>query len=330
MRWLRIIRLSRVLKTIQNEHINNLAPVVWQILEKSAIALMIPAFVLIIMVQVCASLFYYWEHPASVTCELPSGERVSDWVPTMKMNPGCQREYHCTCAGTEIFLHNNLITGEVFELTAKQAENIFDAWWWALVTVTTVGYGDVSPITALGQMLGAFTGFVGLLIVAMPITIVGKSFHDAHAEMVQRIDKAARARSEKKALHAKLKQQKKERAELKRKGLLVKQKSTDVQKDSDSKLARNADLYAGDRQDVLLYLSMVSEKVQKLESDLSSGHSPVAGPRSGISRLRDTLVEVRAQVLEVWPAARAQNPLDPQTTESEPMLRPEEDLNSLE
>lgn len=309
LRWLRIVRLSRVLKTIRNERINNLAPVVWQILENSAIALMIPAFVLIIMVQVCASLFYYWEHPASVTCELPGGERVSDWVPTMNMNPGCQTEYHCACAGTVIYLHKNWITGEVFELTDKQAENVFDAWWWALVTVTTVGYGDVSPITALGQMLGAFTGFVGLLIVAMPITIVGKSFHDAHADMAHRIAKQNRARAEKRALHQKLKQQKKDRAELKRKGLLVKQKSTDIPKGADSKLARNADLYAGDRQDVLMYLSMVSEKVKKLEADLTSGQSPVAGPQSGISQLCDSIEAIQTQVLEVWPAERLHKPL---------------------
>ena len=218
----------------------------------------------------------------------------------------------------------------MFELTDRQAEDVFEGWWWALVTVTTVGYGDVSPITALGQVLGAFTGFVGLLIVAMPITIVGKSFHDAHAEMLQRIAKAERARAEKEELHKKLKQQKKQRAELKRKGLLVKQKSKDIQKDSDSKLARNADLYAGDRQDVLLYLSMVSEKVRKLEADLSSDQSPVAGPRSAISQLQDTLADVQAQVLQVWPAERAQTQQNPRITEPEPMLQPKEDLDSLE
>lgn len=307
-RWLRIVRLSRVLKTIQNERINNLAPVVWQILESSTIALMVPSFVLIIMVQVCASLFYYWESPVSITCELPSGERISNWVPTIEMNPGCMTEYTCQCAGTEIYLHNNLITGEIFELKAKQAENIFDAWWWALVTVTTVGYGDVAPITALGQVLGACTGFVGLLIVAMPITIVGKSFHDAHEEMLDRIAKVERAKAEKKALRAKMKQQKKERAELKRKGLLVKAKSVDRSRSADAKLARNADMYAGERQDVLLHLSLVSEKLQKLEADLadSTEQSPTTGQRSEIGQLCDAIATIRTQVVEVWPAERVE------------------------
>jgi hypothetical protein len=127
--------------------------------------------------------------------------------------------------------------------------------------------------------------------------------------MAHRIAKQNRARAEKRALHQKLKQQKKDRAELKRKGLLVKQKSTDIPKGADSKLARNADLYAGDRQDVLMYLSMVSEKVKKLEADLTSGQSPVAGPQSGISQLCDSIEAIQTQVLEVWPAERLHKPL---------------------
>ena len=312
-RWLRIIRLSRVLKTIKNERINNLAPVVWQIVETSVVALVIPLFVLIIMVQVCASLFYYWESPRSLTCELPNGERISDWEPTMEMNPGCQMEYRCPCAGTVIYLHSNLITGEIFELADKQADNIFDAWWWALVTVTTVGYGDVAPITALGQLLGAFTGFIGLLIVAMPITIVGQSFHKAHAEMMVKLDKLDQLKAEADVLRLNLVQQKKERADRKGRGILSKASPTGKTKlgaakraaSPDSKLAINANRYAGARLDVLLHLSLVSEKLQKLERDLSGGRVPTAAPRSEIGQLCDTLASVRAQVVEVWPAEAA-------------------------
>ncbi len=43
---------------------------------------------------------------------------------------------------------------------------VWDGFWWSSVTLTTVGYGDKTPVSALGRVLGIFWMFVGLLIVA--------------------------------------------------------------------------------------------------------------------------------------------------------------------
>ena len=40
--------------------------------------------------------------------------------------------------------------------------SFFDALWWSLATITTVGYGDVFPITAAGRIVGGFTMVVGI------------------------------------------------------------------------------------------------------------------------------------------------------------------------
>ena len=45
--------------------------------------------------------------------------------------------------------------------------------YWAIVTVTTVGYGDISPHTALGQLIAAMTMICGYAIIAVPTGIVG-------------------------------------------------------------------------------------------------------------------------------------------------------------
>jgi voltage-gated potassium channel len=50
------------------------------------------------------------------------------------------------------------------------------AMWWAIITITTVGYGDVTPITPLGQMLGGVTAVVGLIMSALPVVIVATAF----------------------------------------------------------------------------------------------------------------------------------------------------------
>jgi voltage-gated potassium channel len=58
------------------------------------------------------------------------------------------------------------------------------AAWWAIATLTTVGYGDATPITALGKLVGGFTMVVGLCILALPVAIISTGF----AQELQRRD----------------------------------------------------------------------------------------------------------------------------------------------
>jgi voltage-gated potassium channel len=53
-----------------------------------------------------------------------------------------------------------------------------DAMWWAIVTLTTVGYGDVVPVTPLGKVVAALTAVMGVAMLALPVGIVATSFAD--------------------------------------------------------------------------------------------------------------------------------------------------------
>jgi voltage-gated potassium channel len=48
--------------------------------------------------------------------------------------------------------------------------------WWAVATLTTVGYGDVYPITPFGKLLGAFIAILGIGVFALPAGIIASSF----------------------------------------------------------------------------------------------------------------------------------------------------------
>lgn len=48
--------------------------------------------------------------------------------------------------------------------------------WWAVVTLTSVGYGDVSPITGPGKVVGAVVCMAGVLVVALPTAIIASGF----------------------------------------------------------------------------------------------------------------------------------------------------------
>lgn len=50
------------------------------------------------------------------------------------------------------------------------------AMWWGIVTLTTLGYGDVYPVTLFGRLLGGVFAIVAILLIAMPTAILGASF----------------------------------------------------------------------------------------------------------------------------------------------------------
>ena len=54
--------------------------------------------------------------------------------------------------------------------------NIIASAWWTIVTLTTVGYGDVYPITALGKLIGGIIALLGIGLVALPTGIISSGF----------------------------------------------------------------------------------------------------------------------------------------------------------
>jgi len=68
--------------------------------------------------------------------------------------------------------------------------NVFGAMWWALATLTTIGYGDVYPITTLGKILSGFISILGIGIIALPTGIISAGF----------IEKLSRKKTEKEIL----------------------------------------------------------------------------------------------------------------------------------
>ncbi len=50
--------------------------------------------------------------------------------------------------------------------------------WWAVVTLTTLGYGDMVPITLLGRMLGALTAILGVGMIALPAGVLASGFSE--------------------------------------------------------------------------------------------------------------------------------------------------------
>lgn len=80
----------------------------------------------------------------------------------------------CFLAGGYIFLSALVM----FQVEPESFETFFDAIYWAVVTLTTVGYGDIYPVSDIGRIISMFSSFVGIAIVALPTGIITAGYMD--------------------------------------------------------------------------------------------------------------------------------------------------------
>ena len=92
-----------------------------------------------------------------------------------------EAERKALLASMTVLLGLVLVTASAMHLFEHEAQpdkfgSIPDSMWWAIVTLTTVGYGDVVPVTLPGRVVAGFTMILGLMMLALPIGIVANAF----------------------------------------------------------------------------------------------------------------------------------------------------------
>ena len=95
-----------------------------------------------------------------------------------------KRELFLFSLATLMLLYFSSIGIYYFENEAQPETfaSIFDAMWWSVATLTTVGYGDVYPITSGGKVFASIIVFIGLGLVAIPTGLIASSLTRAFQE----------------------------------------------------------------------------------------------------------------------------------------------------
>ena len=72
-------------------------------------------------------------------------------------------------SGFVMFSIENKVQPDVFS-------DVFASLWWAVITLTTVGYGDIYPVTALGKLINGFVAVLGIGLITLPAGIISAGF----------------------------------------------------------------------------------------------------------------------------------------------------------
>jgi voltage-gated potassium channel len=152
---LRAIRLIRLFKILKIPSLQTYTEILFLTLKKSFPFLSLLAYFIFIAIIIVSSPLHEVEHGTEQTSGPLAGEFVRDDIPTL----------------------SDEITTPFPSIPAS--------FWWAVQTMTAVGYGDAEPLSVAGKILTMITCISGFLVLSLPISIIGtffyESFHSVHS-----------------------------------------------------------------------------------------------------------------------------------------------------
>jgi len=163
VRLVRVLKLGKVTRVDLGEDRNMVLQLFGEVVGRAKPALQLVALLIVLAMLTFGSLIWFAER----------GEQLSggdDRCPDMKL---CERGRIRQRADG------------AYETSLSPFESIPASFWWVLVTITTVGYGDHYPVTNFGYFVGAATILYGVVVFALPVGIIGTAFSQAYDQILE-------------------------------------------------------------------------------------------------------------------------------------------------
>ena len=181
--WRAVFRLLKVSKTAVD--------LLGRTMSRSARPLYILGFLLIISLITFAAVLYFaergeYDETPGCGCARPGSSAIPCDARTYDFTPAFLAfgDARIADAGTVVSAYFDRhvpsvsSVGATCERVVEQSpfQSILHAVWWAVATMGTVGYGDIAPRTLAGWILASLAQMMGILVIALPITVIGSNF----------------------------------------------------------------------------------------------------------------------------------------------------------
>ncbi|KAG6965007.1 hypothetical protein JG688_00007432 [Phytophthora aleatoria] len=165
--FLRLLHLSRIFKIQQSIPVTK---VLWESISKTSARLTIPYFMLMVVTTILSFIMF----------ELEKGQECF-------YGQECIIGEHNMTFPAEL---DGSLPGKRFLVNFKgeisSFDDFFSAFWFVIVTLATVGYGDMEPVTSSGKLVAVVAMIFGACYTAMPLTLVGSQFNKSYLEYKRR------------------------------------------------------------------------------------------------------------------------------------------------
>lgn len=93
--------------------------------------------------------------------------------------------YLLIATGAIIVLGTFLMYGLESKLPNTHMKTVLDALWWCIATVTTVGYGDIVPVSGLGRVVALVYMFFGIAMISIFLSAISSTFYQKRIEKAE-------------------------------------------------------------------------------------------------------------------------------------------------
>ena len=191
---LRVLRLARVFRLLRVS--KTAVDLLGRTMSRSARPLYILGFLLTMALITFAAVLYFaergeydatrglWMRTTGFECDVPCEEKTLDFTPAFLAcgdDAAIASDAETNTVVSAYFdrhVPSALSVGETCERVTEQSpfQSIPHAVWWAVATMGTVGYGDIAPRTLAGWIMASVAQMMGILVIALPVTVIGSNF----------------------------------------------------------------------------------------------------------------------------------------------------------